>query len=120
MKPKRDHRLLLGDMREAIAAIRARTAEMNLEAFAGDETVWKATLYDLQVMGEAAKRLPDDLREGFPDLPWREMIATRDFLAHGYYRVEPQRLWSLIESELERIDDQVEAILGALPDNDDD
>ena len=110
MKPKRDQKLLIADIREAIAAILARTLALDLAAFEADETVWKATLYDLQVMGEAAKRLPSEVRDSAPEIPWREMIATRDFLAHGYYRVEPKRLWSLIERELGEIDASLAAL----------
>ena len=110
MKPKRDQRVLIADIRSSIAAILSRTRGIDLAAFEADETIWKATLYDLQVMGEAAKRLPDEMSASNPEIPWREMIAMRDFLAHGYYRVELKRLWALIERELGEVDAKLAAL----------
>jgi uncharacterized protein with HEPN domain len=50
------------------------------------------------------------MRVNNPEIPWREMIAMRDFLAHGYYRVELKRLWALVERELGEVDAKLAAL----------
>ena len=110
----RDADILLGDILDTVASIRQRAKGLSQEDFVANETVVKATLYDLMSIGEAAKNLPQELCDASPEVAWKEVIATRDFLAHGYFRVEPKRIWRILESDLEALRNGVERLRGTL------
>lgn len=70
------------------------------EAFLGDPWVQDAVLRNLEVIGEAAKGVSTELRARYPDMPWREAAAFRDFVAHAYDKVAPPRVWAVVVDEL--------------------
>lgn len=62
--------------------------------FLADDMRHKAVIRDLEVIGEAAKRLPLDWQEKFPDVPWRKMARMRDKLIHHYMGIEMETVWA--------------------------
>jgi uncharacterized protein with HEPN domain len=68
--------------------------------FLGDPWVQDAVLRNLEVLGEAAKGVSAELRARYPDVPWREAAAFRDFVAHAYDKVAPPRVWAVVAAEL--------------------
>ena len=65
-----------------------------------DEKTQSAVVRQLEIIGEAAKRLSDDLKKAAPDLPWREIAATRDRLIHGYFTVKLEIVWNVVDRDL--------------------
>ena len=65
----------------------------------------------VEVLGEAVKRLPDDLRERYPEVPWRKITATRDYIAHGYESVDYDVIWGVLDREIAKLKQAAEAIL---------
>ena len=59
-----------------------------------------ASLRNLELIGEAATHLPDAVREQNPAIPWRQIIATRNRLIHGYLGIDDDTLWSIITTDL--------------------
>ncbi|MBM4106002.1 MAG: DUF86 domain-containing protein [Phycisphaerae bacterium] len=53
----------------------------------------EAILHHLAVLGEAAGKVSNDVRRGMPELPWREMRDTRNFVVHAYFRIDPEVIW---------------------------
>jgi uncharacterized protein with HEPN domain len=80
--------------------------------FSTNTLVYDATLRNLELIGEAATRIPAVVRESNPDIAWRQVIATRNRLIHGYLGIDDDILWSVIRDDLPRLLDQ----LGALRD----
>jgi uncharacterized protein with HEPN domain len=66
----------------------------------------------LEIIGEAANRVPEEVRSQYPELPWLQMIAARNRLIHGYDSVDFDILWVIIENDLPALIIQLEAILG--------
>jgi uncharacterized protein with HEPN domain len=66
----------------------------------------------LEMLGEAANRVHEDVRSLYPDLPWLQMIAARNRLIHGYDSVDFDILWAIIQNDLPALIIQVEVILG--------
>ena len=107
MRSPRD-RLL--DILEAIEAIRRRTDE-GKAAFQGDELIQVWCLRHIAIIGEAAARLPEELRARYPESPWRALIGMRNILVHAYFEVDWDQVWQVVERDLEPLKVVIEKIL---------
>ena len=76
------------------------TAGMDQAAFVSTPLNYDATLRNLELIGEAATNIPDDVREDNPSVPWRLIIATRNRLIHGYLGIDDDTLWSIIKDDV--------------------
>jgi uncharacterized protein with HEPN domain len=106
----KDPRVYLAHILERIERIEEYAQERS--AFFGDRTSQDAVLYNLMVVGEAAKRIDDAYRAAHPEVPWRIMAATRDALIHDYPGVSLQQVWQIVERDLPPLK---AAILALLP-----
>jgi uncharacterized protein with HEPN domain len=70
-----------------------------------------AVLYEIVVMGEAARRLSDEIRAAHPEAPWRDIIGMRSVVTHGYDQIDDDELWQVIEHDLPELIRKLEAIL---------
>lgn len=76
------------------------TAGLDQESFVADTLVYDATLRNLELIGEAATRIPQHLRQAYPQIPWRMIIATRNRLIHAYLGIDNDILWSIVDTEI--------------------
>ncbi|HEY3760860.1 MAG TPA: HepT-like ribonuclease domain-containing protein [Verrucomicrobiae bacterium] len=65
----------------------------------------------VEVLGEAVKRLPDDLRQRHPQLPWQKIASTRNYIAHGYDSVDYEVIWGVLDVEASKLKASVLTIL---------
>lgn len=100
----------LEDILDAVEKIERYTAEMGYEEFVTDEKTVDAVLRNFEVIGEAAKNVPEDVRQEYPEVPWSEMAGMRDKLIHGYATVELQIVWMTVEEELPTLGPQIERV----------
>jgi uncharacterized protein with HEPN domain len=82
---KRDYRLYLQDIIDAMESIVRFIAGMKLEDFIGDDKTVSAVIRKFEVIGEATKQVPDEVRVKYPEIPWKEMAGMRDRLIHFYF-----------------------------------
>jgi uncharacterized protein with HEPN domain len=106
----RDFRFLIDDMQQAVNAIARMIGGIDLAAFAADEMRQKAIIRDLAVLGEAAGRLPAELRARAPDVPWRLMIAMRNQLIHGYFLVDLAIVYQTATQDVPALRDPLERL----------
>lgn len=92
-------RLFLAHIFEAIERIERFTVD-GRAAFMADEKTQSAVMRQLEIIGEAAKRMSDTLKGSAADIPWREISATRDRLIHGYFSVKLEIVWNVVERDL--------------------
>jgi uncharacterized protein with HEPN domain len=64
----------------------------------------------IEIIGEAANRVPEEIREQYPDLPWLQMIGARNRLIHGYDSVDFDILWAIVKQDLPAVIDRIEKI----------
>jgi uncharacterized protein with HEPN domain len=91
---------------------------MSYEAFAGDEKTSYAVVRALEILGEAAKRIPQDVRDQNPAIPWRAMVGIRDKLIHDYTSVNLEIVWNTVQQDLPALLPEVEKMLQQLPKDD--
>jgi uncharacterized protein with HEPN domain len=105
----RDPAERLRDILEAIAAIE-RHANCNREAFEGDELLQTWFLRHLQIIGEAARALPQDVRNLAPEVPWHQIAGMRNVLVHGYFEVDTDLVWDTATRDLPALKPAIEGL----------
>ncbi len=111
---KRDYRLFIKDMLESMEAIERFVEGMEFEDFVKDDKTTSAVIRKLEIIGEAARYVPDWIRERYPDVPWRSMIGMRNRLIHAYFGVDYKLVWDTIKVELPKVKSQLLKILKEL------
>lgn len=111
--------LYLNDIQTAIQNIERFTAGMDEAAFATDEMRLHSTLYNLMVIGEAVKNLPDDMQAKVPVVPWRDIERFRDKLVHHYFSIKPAIVWQIFQEDLPLLKTAVGKLLQEAKDKDD-
>ncbi len=96
----RDLRLYLYDIRVACEKVLRYTDGMEFEQFLADDRTFDAVLRNLQIIGEAVKNIPDDVRNRNPDIEWRKIAGLRDVLAHTYFQIENEIIWDVIKNKV--------------------
>jgi len=113
---KHDPGVTLLQIRDAALKARKICAEHgSLESLLID---WKATAAlerFIEIIGEAVKRLPLELREEYPDIPWKEIAGTRDRLSHGYDDLDYQVLWDAVQTDIPDLLPAIESMLRKFP-----
>jgi len=110
---KRDVRLYLADIDEAIAAIEEYTAGLDYETFAGDRKTYSATLREFIVIGEAIANIPDEIKIAVPTIEWRLIKDFRNFIVHEYFGVDARIVWDAVRQELPLLKIEVDRLLQA-------
>ena len=87
----------LDDMIKFCEKVLSYTEQMDQKGFEADEKSYDATLRNLDLLGEAATHIPDAIRETSSSIPWRQVVATRNRLIHGYLGIDNDILWSIIQ-----------------------
>ncbi len=107
----RDSKVYLDDVAQAIRKINSYLAKLNQKQFAEDEKTVDAVIRNLEIIGEAVKRLPDEIRRKYPEIDWKKIAGLRDILAHEYYGIDIEIIWDIITNKLPPLAKQVEAML---------
>ena len=109
----RDPAERLRDILEAIAAIN-RYAIRDKEAFERDELLQGWFLRHLQIIGEAARALSQDVRALAPDVPWQKIIGMRNVLVHGYFEIDTDIVWDAATRDIPALKPSIEHLLRTL------
>jgi uncharacterized protein with HEPN domain len=107
----RDCRVYLEDILEAIARIQRYTQGLSREAFVDDERTVDAIVRNLEVIGEAVKQLPAEVRLRAPAIEWQKIAGLRDILIHRYCGIDTEIVWDVVQTKLADLKIAVRSIL---------
>ena len=102
-------------MANAIYRIQEFTANLTYDAYLDSVLIQSAVERQLEILGEAARRLSDEFRQVHPEIDWRRIIGLRNILIHRYDEIRQQTIWTTVVSELEPLLAQLENLLSSLP-----
>jgi len=104
----RDFEVYLQDILEAIRKINAYTVGMSRAEFESDPKTVDAVLRNLEVVGEAAKCIPEAVREEHVEIEWRKIAGLRDIMIHRYFGINMDIVWDLLQNQLVDLEEKVQ------------
>jgi uncharacterized protein with HEPN domain len=111
---ERDWRLYADDIIQACGKVRRFISGMNYDSFIADERTCDAVIRNIEIIGEAAKKIPDEARAMAPEIPWRLVTDMRNLLAHGYFSVSLLVVWDTATTQIEPLEAALGRILSRL------
>lgn len=99
----RDLDLYLKDILNAMESIEEFVRGMEFEQFEQDDKTTSAVIRKFEIIGEAAKKIPESLKKKYPKIPWKEMAGMRDKLIHFYFGIDYKLVWQTIRDRIPQI-----------------
>lgn len=106
----REWRFYLQDMIGFASNVLSYTAGLSKAGFIADSRTYDATLRNLELIGEAARNIPEEVRSAHPGIPWRMIIATRNRLIHAYLGIDDDTIWSIVQDDVPELLETLEAM----------
>ena len=107
----RNYDLYLQDIVESADRIASYVEGITRSAFEADQMRIDAVIRNLQIIGEAVKKIPNSIREAYPSIPWHEIAALRNRVTHVYFDVDINVTWNVVQFELPMLKTQIQQIL---------
>jgi uncharacterized protein with HEPN domain len=111
MKRERSHQDYLNDMLEAMSKATQFVEGMSFDQFSTDDKTMFAVIRALEIVGEAAKKIPPEVRALRQDIPWREIAGMRDKLTHDYFGVNVSVIWKTVGEDIPLLREGIRSLL---------
>ncbi len=105
------HLELLSHIIDEINFIMSESSTTNIEKFLNDEKLKRAFVRSFEIIGEASKNIPDNIKELYPEIEWKSMARMRDRLIHHYFGVDYELVWNIVCENIPVLKVQLEKIL---------
>jgi len=100
----------ISDMIQFSHNVETYTEGLDQAAFEQSGLNYDATVRNLELIGEAARHIPDEVRAEYSAIPWRQMVATRNQLIHGYLGIDNDILWNIIKKDIPSLRPELERL----------
>jgi len=107
----RDYRLFLDDMKACCAKIARYIGDMTYESFIADEKTFDAVVRNLEIVGEAAKHIPAEIKDRHIEVEWSKAAGIRDIIAHEYFGIDDEILWDVVSNHIPRLATQLRDVI---------
>lgn len=107
----RDYNVYLEDILEAIRKIRDYTSGLSCKDLESNEQVFDAVNRNLEIVGEAVKNIPEDIRSRQPDVEWKKIAGLRDILIHQYFGIDTEIIWDIVQNKIPVLEQQIRKII---------
>jgi uncharacterized protein with HEPN domain len=107
----RDYRVYLDDALEAVRSIENYTRGLTFEAFSTDRKTVDAVVRNLEIIGEAVKKVPAEVCSRHPEVEWKKISGLRDILIHHYFDIDFGIVWDIVVNKLPDLSRQIRNIL---------
>ncbi|HUW17868.1 MAG TPA: DUF86 domain-containing protein [Sedimentisphaerales bacterium] len=97
---KRPIELLLNDIRQAIDRIEQYIENLSFHGFSDDQKSVDAVVRNLEIMGEAAKRLPEEFKQRYSEIEWHKVVGLRHRIVHEYFGIDLEIIWQILHKDL--------------------
>jgi uncharacterized protein with HEPN domain len=103
--------LFLKDILDSIQRIESYIEGIHYESFSSNQMMFDAVIRNLEVIGEASRNMPEEIRNKYPEIPWRKMIALRNILIHEYFGIDESIVWEVIKTNLPQLKPDIVRVL---------
>ncbi|MCS7307759.1 MAG: DUF86 domain-containing protein [Aquificaceae bacterium] len=108
---KRSWKLFINDILESIQKIEKYTDNLSYNEFVADEKTKDAVIRNLEIIGEAARQIPDNIKALTSEIEWSKIIGLRNRIIHGYFAIEYEIIWQIVKKELPSLKTEIQKIL---------
>lgn len=108
---KRDKSLFLNDILESIEHIEDFVEGISEDKFYDNELIKSAVIRKIEIIGEAAKNIPEEFRKKYNFIPWRDITGIRDVIIHAYFGVDTHTIWKVINEDLPILKENIEKVI---------
>ena len=97
---KREFILYLEDMFQSMQRIEEYLGDLDFKKFKMTHIVVDAVVRNFEIIGEASRKIPSDIQEKYPEIPWRKMYGLRNLIAHEYFGIDYEMIWEIAKNNL--------------------
>jgi len=108
---QRDDSVYLKHIRDAILKIEGYTKRVSASSFQKNTLIQDAVIRQIEIIGEATKRLSEKIRTGYQDVPWDDIAGMRNKLIHDYFGVDIEKVWLTVLKDIPTLKKQISRIL---------
>jgi len=107
---ERDYKLFIKDINDSIGLIKKYISKVSQEEFEKNTELQDAVIRRLEIIGEAARRIPRAIKQNNPEIQWEKIINYRDFIVHSYFSASIIRIWNVLTLELDELKNKIDKI----------
>ena len=110
-KQRRDYIFFIEDILTCIEKIERYTSNVSFEEFCGNDMAVDAVIRNFEIIGEAVKKIPEEIKKNYADVEWKEAAGFRDVLIHDYFGIDLEAVWDTVRNNIPSFKKQVVKVL---------